>query len=93
MSVQVIVFPRGQLSEQDKAALRENGIVPVEADDPKQVVVVVPGAPMASANDLLLAALHGCSYLDGSMARFGFELRRRLLALEKEQKASEGSTQ
>lgn len=33
----VIIFPRGQLAEADKATLREAGVIAVEADDPKTV--------------------------------------------------------
>lgn len=33
----VIVFPRGQLHEADKLALREAGVIAIEADDPKAV--------------------------------------------------------
>jgi hypothetical protein len=39
--------------------LRDNGFLAVEADTPHQVVCVVPGAPLATADDLFMAALHG----------------------------------
>lgn len=54
---QVIVFPRGQLTELDRARMQEVGIVAVEADNPQAVVTIVPGAPLATADDLAMAAL------------------------------------
>lgn len=57
MEHQVIIFPRGQLSAKDKERLTKLGIVAVEADDPSKVVSVMPGAPLVSADDMLMAAL------------------------------------
>lgn len=54
---QVIVFPRGQLRPADRARMAEVGIVAVEADDPGSVVTVVPSVPLASSDDLAMAAL------------------------------------
>jgi len=56
---QVIIFPRGQLTTEDRRRLRDNGFVSVEADTPHQVVVAVPGAPLATADDLFMSALAG----------------------------------
>ncbi len=82
---QVIIFPRGQLTELDRARMDEAGIVAVEADNPDQVVITAPGVPLASANDLTLSALHAvveCGY--GSAAtEFAKELRKRLTMREK----------
>lgn len=58
--MQVIVFPRGQLRPNDKRALKEAGWIAVEADDPKSVVKVLaiaPCAPLASPDDIGMAAL------------------------------------
>jgi hypothetical protein len=38
---QVVVFPRGQLSESDRKRLVRAGVVVVEADDPSKVVTVL----------------------------------------------------
>ncbi|MCG8275368.1 hypothetical protein [Stenotrophomonas sp. NLF4-10] len=82
---QVIIFPRGQLTELDRARMDEAGIVAVEADNPEQVVVTVPGAPLAGANDLMLSALHAvveCGF-SSAATEFSKELRKRLTMREK----------
>lgn len=82
---QVIIFPRGQLTELDRARMDEVGIVAVEADDPDNVVITAPGVPLAGANDLMLAALHAvveCGY-SSAATEFAKELRKRLLLREK----------
>jgi hypothetical protein len=86
---QVIVFPRGQLTQADRDALIDAEIVAVEADDPAAVVTVLPGAPLAGTDDLLMAALHaivkqGSSYCGGE---FVTELHRRCKAREAAPKA------
>lgn len=58
---QVVVFPRGQLSAQDRRALARSGVCVVEADDPSKVVMVLPIASVISANDIVTAALHALS--------------------------------
>lgn len=63
---QIIVFPRGQLTAKDKAELTKNGILVVEADDPAKVVTVLPGAPLATADDLLMSAMWGLSKASSS---------------------------
>ncbi|WP_090177477.1 hypothetical protein [Luteibacter sp. UNC138MFCol5.1] len=85
---QVIVFPRGQLSAEDKASMREMGIAVVEADDPSKVVTVIPvapSAPVANPDDLTMALLHGLSVSnwDEPKVLFVKELHRRMLAREK----------
>jgi len=42
----VVVFPRGQLSEDDKARMELHGIVCVEADSPKDVCQLQLAAPL-----------------------------------------------
>ncbi|MGE7139180.1 hypothetical protein ACQKIE_16255 [Luteibacter sp. NPDC031894] len=85
---QVIVFPRGQLSAEDKASMRDAGIVAVEADDPSKVVTVIPvapSAPMATPDDFtmsLLGALDDDAFGYGQ-CRAIKELHRRMLAREK----------
>jgi hypothetical protein len=44
----LVVFPRGQLSADDKAQMREVGIIAVEADDPKSVQQLHLAAPFVS---------------------------------------------
>lgn len=79
-ALQVIVFPRGQLSSSDKAKLTKHGIVAVEADDPKSVVTIVPGASMVSPNDMMMSALWGLenSTLDGPRTSFVSALYARM---------------
>lgn len=82
---QVIVFPRGQLSAADKTKLTKHGFVAVEADDPKAVVVALPGASFVSPDDLLMAALVGTiqgNYASEHCGNFAVELHRRLKARE-----------
>ena len=77
---QIVVFPRGQLTAQDKKALRTAGVVPLEADNPREVVVVVPladGADLLTPNDLLMSALKAATE-GGAGHRFINELQRRL---------------
>lgn len=79
---QIIVFPRGQLTAGDRKRMAEAGIVAVEADDPSSVVTVVPGAPLASSDDLAMAALSAiatCGWADVS-AKFVKVLHGRLAA-------------
>lgn len=55
----VVVFPRGQLSAEDKAAMGAAGIVAVEADDTKAVVQLHIAAPLVCASvngDALVSA-------------------------------------
>lgn len=77
---QVIVFPRGQLSPADRARLAEAGIVAVEADDPTAVVMAMPGVPLASSDDLAIAALAAVSadMTSKAQAVFVAELRKRI---------------
>ncbi|MBH1745242.1 hypothetical protein I5V28_05290 [Stenotrophomonas maltophilia] len=81
---QIIVFPRGQLTAGDRKRMAEAGIVAVEADDPSSVVTVVPGAPLASSDDLAIAALSAiatCGW-DEVAGRFVKALHGRLAARE-----------
>jgi hypothetical protein len=45
----VVVFPRGQLSSEDKAAMRDAGVIAVEADDPKRVTQLRLSAPLSTS--------------------------------------------
>jgi hypothetical protein len=76
----VIVFPRGQLTHLDRAALDDADIVAVEADSPRDVVQMVPSSNIVSADDLMmsmLAAIKGSSSYAAAGAFVG-ELERRL---------------
>lgn len=83
---QVIIFPRGQLSSNEKGRLMKHGILAIEADDPSKVVTVVPGASMVGSDDLMLAALDALantpSY-NSSSSFFVAALAKRALAKEK----------
>lgn len=72
------------ISDDESTMMADAGIVAVEADDPASVVTVVPGAPLASSDDLAMAALSAlatCGWADVS-ARFVKELHSRLAARE-----------
>lgn len=77
MMTQIVVFPRGQLTAHDKKALRAAGVVPVEADNPKDVVVVVPLAAMVTPDDMLMSAMDAVTK-GGEGTRFINELYRRM---------------
>ncbi|HAL22282.1 MAG TPA: hypothetical protein DCP40_06085 [Stenotrophomonas sp.] len=81
---QIVIFPRGQLTAADRKRMAEAGIVAVEADDPGSVVTVVPGAPLATSDDLAMAALGAVasSNLDSVAAKFAKALHNRLQARE-----------
>lgn len=78
---QVIVFPRGQLAAKDKERLTKHGVIVVEADDPSKVVTILPSAPIATGDDILLAALAGlgAKYGEGHQT-FGRVLGERIKA-------------
>ncbi|HEY8331526.1 MAG TPA: hypothetical protein VIO83_09400 [Pseudomonas sp.] len=81
---QIIVFPRGQLSTADRKRMADAGILAVEADDPKSVVTVIPGVPLATSDDLAmsaLAAIAGCN-INGVGMDFVKELHARLQVRE-----------
>jgi hypothetical protein len=49
---QIIVFPRGQLSANDRRNLLANGVLPVEAGDPSKVALRAPDAePVAQTKE------------------------------------------
>ena len=55
----VVVFPRGQLSAEDKSTMREAGVIAVEADDPKHVMQLRLSAPLSTSllsGDAIVAA-------------------------------------
>lgn len=61
----IIVFPRGQLSNVDRAAIAKAGALAVEADDPSRVVCSIPSAPIISADDLALSMLEALAERGG----------------------------
>ncbi len=87
----IIIFPRGQLTAADRKRMAEAGIVAVEADDPGSVVTVVPGAPLATSDDLAMAALGAVasSNLDSVAAKFAKNLHSRLQAHEAKEVGSD----
>lgn len=78
---QVIVYPRGQLTDADRDSLRIAGFCVVEADDPKAVVTHLPSAPMVTANEMLLCALQAMRE-HGSTSCNGMFTLRLLKAME-----------
>lgn len=52
---QVIVFPRGQLTKEDRAAIAKAGAVAVEADDPSKVTIAL-SSPI-DGNDLFMSMM------------------------------------
>lgn len=81
---QVIVFPRGQLTDRDKARLEENDIIAIEADDPLSIVMLVPAVDLVRAGDLFMSALHAVN-VGSEAGSFVAELYRRIK--DREQKS------
>lgn len=75
---QIIIFPRGQLTAKDKAELAKIGVLAIEADDPSKVVAVIPGAPLATADDLLMSAFWGLQESTSSKTKFVEALFNRM---------------
>lgn len=78
---QIVVFPRGQLSDKDRKSLARSGVVVVEADDPSRVVTLLPTMPLP-VDEILLAALDALTAGHSGEAKFvkalAEALRRRL---------------
>jgi hypothetical protein len=70
---QIVVYPRGQLSDKDRRALARAGVAVVEADDPSKVVMVLPMASV-QPNEMLAIALESMqasgTYADASFKAF-----------------------
>jgi len=75
---QVIIFPRGQLDAKDRERLTKMNVVAIEADDPSKVVTVIPGAPLATADDLLMAAFWGLMESNSAKTKFVESLFSRM---------------
>jgi len=89
----VVVYPRGQLTQPDKERLMEVGIVAIEADNPNAVAILPQPLPLIQPvqyDDMLMAALAGVSYSNGSQAKFAEDLHRRLK--ERERAATKGAS-
>ncbi|TMN18502.1 hypothetical protein [Pseudoxanthomonas sp. X-1] len=91
---QVIVFPRGQLSSEDRARMEAIGVVAVEVDTPSEVVTIIPAAAIHSPDDMLMSALtavNETSY-DSVSKRFASELYRRMKNAEARRAQQEASS-
>lgn len=90
---QVMVWPRGQLSTEDRRRLRDVGIVAVEADDPTKVVTVIPSAGILTGDDVSLAAYKAIRHADYNDVRVKFanNLVERALARETDVKRENSS--
>lgn len=92
-TIQVVVFPRGQLNAEDRERLAKSGVLAVEADNPDAVRVLVPAAPMICADDLLLSALDGLadSYTPaGSHKAMVLSLRDRMIKRDRRASKADG---
>jgi len=78
---QIVIFPRGCLTELDRARLDAADIVAVECDDPSKVVYAIPAAETVCPSDMLMAALKAVK--EGNEGnRFISDLYRRLIERE-----------
>lgn len=80
---QLIIFPTGTLKPSDKARLSKEGFIAIEADDPARIVCAVPTAPLATGDDMLMAAMVGAAYTNGGHSAFFMDLHKRMKAREK----------
>lgn len=81
---QIIVFPRGQLLPKDRKAMKDAGVPVVEADDPKQVIQLMPESSAIDSSSIMMSLLKAVADGYGTSAIFVRELERRLLEKEKE---------
>jgi hypothetical protein len=87
----VVVYPRGQLTNDDKARLEKVGITAIEADDPNSVNVLptpLPAVQPVQYDDMLMAAFQGLAHSSHCQAKFVEDLHRRLALREKAAKES-----
>lgn len=91
---QLVIFPLGSLSAKDKERLSKEGFVAVETIDPTKVIMPLPSSSLIQADDMLMAALHGCSrgYPHNPPDAFFEDLHRRMKEKEKLSKESPGIT-
>ena len=81
--LKLIFFPLGETTELIRAELREAGYLAIEVRDPKEIVIPVEGAPLASADDLFMSALTAITgnYANSGVAGdFAATLLKRLKA-------------
>ena len=81
---QIVVFPRGQLSDKDRKALSRAGVLIVEADDPSKVVSVLPSVGVAGDEMLAMAleAMQAVNFSEpifkGFVVKLAQAVRRRV---------------
>lgn len=82
----VMVYPRGQLTADDKAALRDAGVIAIEADDPEKVQQLHICAPLFSSQisgdaivqAALYAITHGAGTDQSEMNRAAFRFVKHI---------------
>jgi hypothetical protein len=67
---QVILFPRGQLTQTDQDRMQEVGIIAVEVDDPSKVTAAPVSASLIPGDDLLYAAIVALNEHNYGKAKF-----------------------
>lgn len=76
---QVIIFPRGQLTELDRARLSEADIIGIEVDDPSKVIQYIPTGNISGdmiTESAIYAIAH--AHTDTPARMFVNEIERRL---------------
>ena len=79
MQPNILPVKPGAISAEDKAALRDAGVIVIEHEEPNQLRLLTPTAEL-SGSDMLLAAMRGVLAEDGK-ARLVFS-QQVLAALE-----------
>lgn len=78
---QIILYRKGSISQQDKAALKSEGYLPVACADMNDVTVLLPDAQRLKGDDIFQAAIKALSGANSYEERrqFGSEIIRKLL--------------
>ena len=68
----VLIFPKNTLTPKDRERLSRAGYVGIESDDPKAVVLTIPGVPVVSDSDMVSALMTSISGVHSNTQREAF---------------------
>jgi hypothetical protein len=68
---QIFLYKRGEISAQDKAALKSAGFLPVACKDPNNVAILFPDLKKIKGDEILNAALVATSISSNASNEFG----------------------
>ena len=85
---QILVAKPGTLTAADRKVLRSAGVIVVQVENPSEVRLIAAEGVSVNSDDLLFAALTGCSYASGAQALFAKELLSIITKSRAEAKAA-----